>query len=118
MEKMMILTLIFLWPYFLLAIMVWEKMRKGFGPHDLAGFVGAAASLLLMTAALSAFPFVYTWITGDRTANIGWGLLCIGSIVYCCAFLTAGFRLGRTVGEKKASKRTPNNRNNINAMDT
>jgi hypothetical protein len=104
----MILVLILLWPYLVLAVMAWDKNRKGMNQHDRVGLVSAAGGLILMTTALLLFPWVFTRITGDRTANIGWGLLCLGSIVYCYLFLMGGFWIGKTISIRNEKKKTPN----------
>jgi hypothetical protein len=94
----------FAWPYLVLAIFALVKCRRGMNRHDRAGLMGAAIALLVMSLALWAYPAIFSAITGDYTANIGYGLLVIGSCVYCLAFIWAGNAIGMHL-----SKRGQNN---------
>jgi len=95
------IIILFAWPYLILAIFAVTKMRRGMTEHDRSGLIGAATALILMTAALLAFPVVYSIVTGDHTANIGWGLLVMGSTVYCLAFIWAGNLIGVFLSKRK-----------------
>lgn len=100
----MIALLIFVWPYVLLSVFVWEHKRKGSDVHDNLGFIGAGIGLAIMTTGLLLFPRVYTLLTGDHSANIGWGILCLASIAYCYFFLVGGYRLGRKISMGKTEQ--------------
>lgn len=90
----------FTWPYLVLATFALVKCRRGMTRHDRAGLMGATLALLVMSLALWAYPTIFSAITGDYTANIGYGLLVIGSCAYCLAFIWAGNALGMHLSKR------------------
>ena len=101
------ILILFTWPYVVLAIFAYVKIRSGITERDRAGLIGATISLIIMSAFLFAFPAIYSKMTGDYTANIGWGILLMRSCVYCPVLIWGGNSLGRLLCRRKVDE-SPN----------
>ena len=103
----MIMTVIFLaLPYVILGIFIIAKRNKGLNDADKAGITGATVALLLMTFGLILFPILCFAFSDDTSANIGWGLLMMGSPVFSLGFIWAGDLIGKALFKRKQGKNT------------